>query len=606
VITFTSLVDPESVSETALHVLRDGRIFPVRAVVEGSSVTLAPTVLSGDRNDFAPPNDPPPNGLGFPANARFELEILGTGPLALRSRRDRALGADVRASFSTGEDFAPEQPPVAPTLAGVPAFNQTPLEAASGVEFDQRDPASAPTFDPRELRVSITFAEPMDPSTFDAFNSFSVTNVTPDFVDYGLKVPGRIVADDESRVFTFIPLFSLGDDPDSTEPFLFRVRLEGRLALDPRDARRITDLAGNPLEGNPDVDGHAGPLFEPIDFWFRTVDTPGLPQFGSFTEQFDDASNEDSSAGGAFGRLAVWGVEGLLRGAPSIRTLLEVAPIDTGFLMPEPLMPAGNHMQLLYFKNQDLAAIGPSTLIALEWGPRNNAPLAATYAGMTLTIGLSDRTIFNDGLNPMFARNFTAVPGNPVRVFQGDYTVPSGITADFFPWPSFQNAFEYDGTSSIVIDFEVPAGGSVSQAFRGRSDAALPRKRIVGPPGATTGTPPGRIRGHTTYHHRFTFVARRSFAASRLIDTQLDDPVYLDSVVVLGAEDVGMSYRLTFTGEDAIPGTDEPDGERVGPFEDIESIVGKRFFAFHFELIGSTESSAVPVVESLSVAWRIP
>src|SRR5262245_13615407 len=59
VVTFTAPVDRESVGAAGFHVTLGGSILPTRAVVDGRTVTLWPTVLAGDRNDFVPPNDPP-------------------------------------------------------------------------------------------------------------------------------------------------------------------------------------------------------------------------------------------------------------------------------------------------------------------------------------------------------------------------------------------------------------------------------------------------------------------------------------------------------------------------------------------------------------------
>lgn len=603
VVTFTAPVDPASVSAAGFLVRRDGESFPVRAVVEANVVTLHPAVLAGDRNDFVPPNDPPPNGLGFPEKARLDLEIAGSGALAVRDLRGRELGATFRAPFATGSGFAPEEPAVAPVLAALPAFNQVPRNETSGSDLDPRDPETAPEFDPRDLRVSLAFSEPMEASAFDPFGSFTVTNMTPGFRDFGREIPGEIVADGEARVFTFVPMIPLGDDPDSAEPLLFRIRLEERLADDPNATRRLHDLAGNPLEGNPDVDGRAGRLVEPIDFYFRTVDAPTLPRYGWFTETFDDGAFEDRDRD--IDRRAIWGEDGLLRGAPPVRSVIEVAPPDTGFPMPEPLAPSGNRVQLLYFKDGDLSPIGASTLVALEWGPRNNTLVAATYAGMSLTIGHTDRTIFDFGLSTSFALNFRSVPGSPVRVFEGDYSVPGGPSGTYHPWPAFQNVFEYDGVSNLVLDLDVPAGGAASQSFRAYSPAALPRRRIVGPPGATTASPPGRTPANTTYHHRFTFVARRSLAVSRLVDTGAADPLYLEPLVHLGPASPATSHRLTFEAENAFPGAPIPDGLRLGPFDDVASIEGIRFFSFQLELTGDLESTAVPLVESLTVAWEI-
>lgn len=603
VVTFTAPVDPASVSAAGFLVRRDGESFPVRAVVEENVVTLHPAVLAGDRNDFVPPNDPPPNGLGFPEKARLDLEIAGSGALAVRDLRGRELGATFREPFATGSGFVPEEPAVAPVLAALPVFNQVPRNETSGSDLDPRDPETAPEFDPRDLRVSLSFSEPMEASAFDPFGSFTVTNMTPGFRDFGREIPGSIVADGEARVFTFVPMIPLGDDPDSAEPLLFRIRLEERLAADPNATRRLRDLAGNALEGNPDVDGGAGPLREPIDFWFKTGDAPGLPRYGWFTETFDDATNEDLDR--VIDRRAIWGEDGLLRGAPPVRSVIEVAPPDSLLPMPEPLTPAGNRVQLLYYSS-DLGSIGPSTLVSLEWGPRGNALLAATYAGMTLSIGHSDLGIFDIGLVRDFASNFTRAPGNPVRVFQGDYTVPGGPSETYHPWPAFESVFEYDGTSSLIVDLDVPAGGAAFQSFRAISGLAGRARRILGPPGATTATfPPAGVSPNTVYQHRFTFVARRSLAVSRLVDTGAADPLYLEPLVRLGPAVPATSHRVSFEAENAITGAEIPNGLRLGPFDEIASIAGIRFFSFQIELTGDLESSAVPLVESLTVAWEI-
>jgi len=596
VVTFNSPIDPASVSVAGFNVRTAAGTFSGRVEVDGERVTFFPTVLPGDRNDYVPDNTPPPNGLGFPESTRLTLEVVGGGPLALRNRRGHSLPQTFTSTFSSGSGFLAEDPNVPPTLVDLPDFSPEPLDAA--LAPDPRDPATAPLFDPSRLSFMLRFSEPLDPRRLNPFLTISVTNETAGFSGQGDQVLGRLVQSGDALSVTFTPLFTLGDFPGTEEPFLFRIRIDGVREPGGDESRALTDLAGNGLAGNPAVDGRSGPIIAPIDFWFRTVDKEGEPNFGSFTDDFISNANR----GGSFDdpTTCIWPSAGYLEGSPATRNTVTVDPTDSGFLLPQPLTVEGNRFQFLYFREPDFMGIGLESLIGWEWGPRSNFVFAADYRGVTMAIGHSNRTIFNDGLAFRFQDNFGGFPNNPTVVFSGDYAVPNSLNSPYFSWPEFQTDFEFNGTNNVCFELNVPPGAQTFQLFRNSSTAALPRRRVYGAANAETG-PNGE---NTIYHARFSFIRKKSFGISRLIDTLTADPDYTEPLVIADTTRVGASFVLSFKAEDQGAGG-TADGNRVGPFTDINRIDGRRFFIFRFELNADPFTGVIPRIDSLSLGWKL-
>ena len=82
----------------------------------------------------------------------------------------------------------------------------------------------------------------------------------------------------DARGILIDPLLSLGDDPLSSEPYEFELRISDS----------VTDLGGNPLGSE-------------IVLHFRTADKPGEPNYRILTETFDDdAQKQDETS-------AIWG-----------------------------------------------------------------------------------------------------------------------------------------------------------------------------------------------------------------------------------------------------------------------------------------------------------
>lgn len=594
VVTFNSPIDPSSVGVAGFSVRSAQGVVPGRVEVDGARVTFFPTVLPEDRNDYVPDNSPAPNGLGFPESARLELVVVGSSPLSVRSRRGRSPLETRTIAFATSNAFLAEEPPVPPRLAGVPVFDPPPIDHLESP--DPRDPARSPLVDPSRCAVTVRFTEPMDPRRFNPFLTFTITNETPGYPGAGLPVLGRIAASGDARSFTFAPLFTLGDLPSSSEPFLFRIRIDGVRARDPQDPRALADLSGEGLAGEPSVDGSSGPIAAPIDFYFRTVDKEGEPNFGSFTEEFDDTRFRGGSPDDP--TTALWTTSGYLDAPPATRSTVTVDPTDGGFLLPQPLTREGNRAQFLFFAASDFASIGEESLVGWEWGPRSNFVFAAEYRGLRVSVGHTRRDAVT-GLGFDFAGTFSGFPDNPTRVFSGDYAVPNSLSATYFPWPEFETDFEYDGVSNVSIDVDVPPGAATFQLFRCASPGPLPVRRTYGPSGSATA-----IAGeNTVYHSRFAFVRKKSYAVSRLIDTGIGDPDFVAPLVVADASRAGSSYGLTFRGEDEGAGG-IPNGVPVGPFDDMDRLDGVRHVLFRFELRADPFTGVLPRIDSISLAWR--
>lgn len=212
-------------------------------------------------------------------------------------------------------------------------------------------------------------------------------------------------------------------------------------------------------------------------------------------------------------------VEGHIRGGPVTQRTVETINPGSGLVnagIQAPLTPFGCRGQYV-FKSTELAATGERELVtAVRWLPYQ-APTVIddTFPSFDFRIGHTDvapnysvdpfsalPVAPNSGLSPTFAANER--PGEaPVVVYQGPYAVsaadlrPNG----YLPYPMF-TPFEYDGVSSLLLDFRV--GPGLAQGLNGQTvyiqvqSDPLPGARVVRfgtsmnpilPGQATTGTP---------------------------------------------------------------------------------------------------------------------
>ena len=191
-------------------------------------------------------------------------------------------------------------------------------------------------------------------------------------------------------------------------------------------------------------------------------------------------------------------VVGHVRGAPVTRRTIEtILPNSSAASGPvgTPLVPFGCRAQYVY-RAQDVGAIGtPELLTAVRWLPWLQIA-HDTFPAFDFRIGHTDVVpdytvdLFTalpvapqSGLSPTFAANER--PGAPpVPVFQGAYEIAQALQRPngYVPFPMF-TPFEYDGVSSLLLDFRVPPGlsqgGNAPQLrFQVQSDP-LPGARVV-------------------------------------------------------------------------------------------------------------------------------
>ncbi|MBI1853708.1 MAG: hypothetical protein HYR85_25515 [Planctomycetes bacterium] len=616
--TFSAPIDRDSVSVDGLQVRSGNDVVQGRIEVDGNTLRFFPTVLPGDRDDTVRADAPPINALGFSASTRFSVVALANSPFSLRSRRGSSLAQPLRAQFTTSARFAVEFPSVPPHFVGAPTFDPLPIAPGGDLFGDPSDSASLPLLDPTNVSFTVRFSEPMDPGRFSALTTFTLTNVTPRDAGASCEVPslgqpllGAIESSGDSTQFTFRALLSLGDRPDTTEPFVFRV------AVSPS----LTDLSGNPLA---DADGEL--LAAPLVFHFATRDKPGEPNYQIVSEGFDHAIPADA-IDPANAHPALWVGNGVLEGAPVTRRTVavegvEAAPCPIYCLLPQPLTPTGNRLQMLYYRSDFNFPNGqppePASIIGMSWRPPtiSNFLVAATYPRVTLRLGHSLLTVGDpNGLSFVFDDNYAGFgPNNPTTVYDGSYSVPNLLNVGYFPWPAFTRPFEYSGQSSIVWEANVDPGGGNIQAFRYASSNFTPHRRIFDVPGARRDTMTSPTGGENThYFQQFVLAQKRSRIVSPFYDTGVSHPDYSGPLVVSdptrgtpcsGEPSTTPCFRVTWEGADP-DGVGRPNLRTSTGFSDaIDDADGRRFIRFAVQLDGDPFSSVVPAIDAISFAFR--
>jgi hypothetical protein len=566
---FSDPIDPGSVSESALHLRSGEDLIPGRIEIEGRTIRWFPVVLAGDRNDYVPDNHPPTNGIGLAGGTRYTLVMIGGSPYSIRNTSGEPLAESFQASFRTSFEFLPEEPPVPPRAAGLPAFDPPPL-----VEGDPSSPAPEdwPILDPSSVGITVGFTEAMHPDTIDPFDGLVVTNVTP----------GNPPPPGAGEVFLFTPslapagnavtlrsIVTLGDNPASSLPSWFEIRL----------TEHLTDLAGHPLDG------------ETI-FHFRTADKPGERNYAIFTETFDTDENEDADA-----TSAVWD-KGVLEGRGVNARFHDFVPQDTNFNLPHPLVEAGNPVTpigcrfQMKFGSGDVSAQPGEQIVGMSWSPKSGFVFASTYRDVTIKLGHLNG-IDGDPLNREYERNYLPAEGNPKVVYRGDYFIDNSVDNLWVPWPEFDTDFEYDYTRPLVFEYNMPEGGDTFQLFRHRVTGGAPRNRHF-----SNGDQPYSITGseNTKYHHRFYLVSKKSIGQSVPLYTG-NAPDYGGFLVLADPNRPGTRIETTWGGS---------TGGTPSRFTDsIHDADGFSHLAFRIEMTADPLTGVVPRVFSVSFAYAV-
>ena len=303
--------------------------------------------------------------------------------------------------------------------------------------------------------------------------------------------------------------------------------------------------------------------------------------------------------------------------------VVELRTIDTmleqGLPLPpvvaSPLVPYGCRTQLIY-RASDIGANGRAEVItAMRW--RAAAPVVAeAYPSFDLRVGHSDvvpdYTIDpfsalpqapESGLAPIFTEN-ERVGEPPQVVHEGTYSIsPATQLGDgFVPFPMSKN-FEYDGVSSLLIEFRVgqePTAGGNRIAHRLLVPSSpLPGARVfdlgvpaqpVNPDQSTQGTVDSLMP-----ELQIDFARARTDARSPWLDSGQYKPAYGDAIVARSLP-AGTSVELEFRGSASSLGA-HPTAWSSDP-----SIAdGMQFLQFRITFHANAVTGEVPQIDTVVV-----
>jgi len=638
---FSDALDPASVDAESVHVFRgtpeDPTPFPGRCEVRRHRLLFHPTLNAGDPN----PGGLPLNPFGFQGRATYWVMLPGMDrdpPPArvVRSATGQPLHRTFRASFRTAADWLPEDPPIPPRIVRRADANGNPDD--DSFRFDPRGPDP---FDGRrdlgtDVRISITFSEPMDPTSvrpepedppWEPGGSFRLQEAA-----LGLGIAGSITWTPDARTFTFVPATPLAH---RSIPRRYRISLTDQ----------ARDLAGNPLLL---ADDRGIPLRpEEAGFHCRLVpgeDGPLSQRILTFTQPDEHRDPAGTDADIAWGGPPPEDRLGPLPLRARSQTVEEICqpspgspPINCPFYLPQPLNvcsgadPAscdpcsgggswqsppgsgnggGGRIQLLYLRMELRSTRSPAAgdrfpdseaITGIDWSPQDGLLFRSRYAGITVRLGHSRADEINNGLSYDFETNYDAGSG-PEIVFQGDYSVPGARDVRWFPWP-MSRPFVYDGEHSLVLEVNVPDphGSDPSatfQLFRNHASAVLPRRRVLGPPGQ----PLAGCGERTVYAMQFHLVKRKHQAQTRWLDISRGGPppVFRLPAIAPAAAALpeGTESALWFQGADHPSGTGETPWSR-----DLTVANGKRFLRLRARFTSNPTTGTRPWLDSVALIW---
>jgi len=676
VLKFNASIDPISVHPEGLQVLR-GATTPHegRIVVDGRLITFYPTVLEGDTNNFSPANNPPLNAFGFLGNSTYQIKLsVASGPFTLLSSDGKALtgiGLGLPMVFNTSNGFIPEDPPVAPNVCSTRDYYTNHPEHKEYIDFagtcDEPDDTGefeawkslTPIFEPPpdpalqenldqgdywfftpyvspELSgITLVFDEPMNENTFNPRKSFKLINM--DKGQGGEIVVATISHSPDGKEFTIHPEFSLGKGlpPQGNDPGGYEFTVSVGEDFD------LNDLGGNELTN-------------PQTFTFFSYYDPNQEDFNTFTVEFTGAPGGEISNGFTItedpdNTTAKWpdDLGDFLEGADASLRRVQVIPTDTPFNVPQPLSTLGNRIQFIYTKGElnrgaPSEVVGNESIVGVSWGPRSNFVFRGIYQDIKMQMGHSSVNVSGgNGLDLFYEQNYRlgddVIP--PTVVYQGNYVCDALVEFEWFPWPTFTQDFEWNGTNSVAFDVNVPkpltvqeGGLPTYQLFRNWSVANKPRRRVFGDADLDR----ANFGEKTVYHHLFYLARKISQGQSLWIEQGLNPgstvaPEFLDPVVIADLEQQGTQWDVEFQGatEDVGGAVNvneiyPPDGSWV---EDLKALsytnCGQKneFIRFRFILRANlstfsladiwnppspgTAQFTLARIDSLSIAWNL-
>jgi hypothetical protein len=185
-------------------------------------------------------------------------------------------------------------------------------------------------------------------------------------------------------------------------------------------------------------------------------------------------------------------------------------------------------------------------------------------------------------------------------MFHGDYEVPNSLHTEWYPWPEFRTAFEYDDSRGLILEVNCPPGGDTYQLFRHTSTNWIPRRRNIGPYDVDVAT---NADENTQYSVRADYTSTLSKAYSRFFDTGTPMPRYLEPVVDLVPDRPGTEVRVQWQGapDDGNGGPGEPRSVFV---DNIFLLDKYRHVRFRVDLRADSQTGIVPAVRSITALYE--
>ncbi|MFK7742590.1 MAG: pilin [Planctomycetota bacterium] len=314
-------------------------------------------------------------------------------------------------------------------------------------------------------------------------------------------------------------------------------------------------------------------------------------------------------------------VLGQIRGAPI--TTRTVEAVDTSAVqftagVASPFQPAGCREQVVY-RASDVAATGaPETLVAVRWKPFQGSVTADTIPQFELRLGhtavLPDYTIDpwwawpvrpDSGLAPSFVSN--EIPGSPPEaVFSGAYLIdPANLRASGYLDYPMTRGFEYDGVSSLLVDFRVPSGAFLQ--VHGMTvrlmvpSSPLPGARNVAFGMAGQTLDPATVQDgqpdNALPEFEFEFAQNISEALSPWLDAQVAAPDYRAPIVVQHLP-AGTSIDLEYRGASSATGATATAWSASPDIAD-----GLNFLQFRATMRGNIATGEVPLLASVVIPF---
>jgi hypothetical protein len=565
-------------------------------MVRGARVTFDPSRSqrnfqeSRRRNSTVIEGD---NPEGFASFQDYVVVIPGPPDLhVLRNRRSRGILREFNGSFRSSGSYLDPVPgqPVYVGNFGTGLLGFIPPRSGSTGLVDE------------DATVVLEFSEPVDINTLDPSSSVTVERVA-----LSEKVPGFIKKDPNSpsgRRFLFVPSLGFGADDLNQQGWDIQVTL----------TTEITDLAGNSLKR---------PVVMPV---FRTRFVAGKPSASIISESFDDQAQMDAATVTEGGEWNTLELGRLVGGVPTTYPNQDIQYINDPTLVStltnDPLVaetppvsspqscnarPFGSRVQMMYLP----ADVGVAAAItSVSWGPSSNALFAAYHPDIVLTLG---HTSLNQ-LGADFDANFNV--GTPQQVYAGDYNIPQalnidppGLTTGFWPWPTLESAFEFDGVNNLVFEgicepanncqimriaFD-PGTGKLSnrQAFATSSTANA--ANFVQP---------------VVYDIRFQKRRRTTRGISLWYEVASDNPIFSSPIISPVGQSGGVEVRFLVQGAAGRPDPFNPGGFIADPTTatpwtaDTSEIDGNRFVRFTVEMVANLNTNQTAKVNSVQVPYQ--